>query len=95
MIYRAYKIGSDRAFLEMLHKLGGHDPKSSDTKTEEEDAPSRKDDTAEVRGFVEGVNKLVVGNPTPKKHDTSKTNGPPINKKERWSSPVTISSGRW
>ena len=95
MIYRAYKIGSDRAFLEMLNKLGGYASSSSDTKTEEDDAPARKEDPSEVRGFVEGVNKLVVGDPNAEKHEASKTNGPPINKKERWSNPVTISSGRW
>ena len=96
MLYRAYKIGSDRAFLEMLHKLGGYDETRSDSKVEEEDATVRNTDTPVVRAFVEGVNGLVVGDPNPKdKHDTSKGNGPPINKKERWSSPVTISSGRW
>ena len=96
MLHRAYKIGSDRAFLEMLHKLGGYDSTRSDSKVEEEDAAIRKDDPPVVRSFVGRINDLRVGDPSPRdKQDTSKGNGPPINKKERWSSPVTLSSGRW
>ena len=98
MLDRAYNIGANKAYEEILVKLSGqgevNDRTESDTEMSDVNPEGSKEDGKTVRGFIDYLNSIQVGEVETEKDKKSKRkkreNGPAINKKVQWSNKVQL-----
>ena len=98
MLDRAYNIGANKAYEDILIKLSGvsevTDRTESDTEMSDMDPRASKEDGKVVKGLIDYLNSVQVGisedDEDKKSKRKKRDNGPAINKKVQWSNKVQL-----